>query len=179
MNDQMIERKKHFLQQGTRALQKRQLQDAVALLEEAHDIAPEDVDVSLNLSGAYILTKKFKKAIPLLEVARQTQPDNPMIWTNLGAAYLGNPVLAQDEDQHNAIAAFERALELDPSAPNVAYNIGLIYRHRREYEHALRWFERAVETNPQDKDARYYIDVLTKIIAGEAQDPTDEPPSSE
>jgi tetratricopeptide (TPR) repeat protein len=77
-----------------------------------------------------------------------------MIWTNLGAAYLGNPVLATDAQQQQAIAAFEQALALNPAAPSVAYNIGLIYRDRQENEQAIHWFRRAVQTNPRDKDAR-------------------------
>ena len=163
--DQMEERKKHYLQQGTRALQRGDLNEALALLEEAYDIDAQDMDVRLNLSGAYILAKKFKKAIPLLEALRDEYPQNQMVWTNLGAAYLGNPVLAQDQDQQKAISAFEQALNIDPNAPNVAYNIGLIYRQRNEYAPALNWFERAAATNPKDRDARYYIEVLTKILA--------------
>lgn len=159
------DRKTHFLKQGTRALQRGQLNEATALLEEAYEIDPHDLDVRLNLSGAYILTKKFKKAIPLLETLRDDQPTNPMVWTNLAAAYLGNPVLAQEDDQHKAITAFQQALAHDPDAPNVAYNIGLIYRQRNEYAEALKWFQQAAQTNPQDKDAHYYIEVLTKIIA--------------
>ena len=159
------ERKTHFLKQGTRALQQGKHDDAVALLEEAYTLDPQDIDVRLNLSGAYILTKKFKKAISLLETLREDQPTNPMIWTNLAAAYLGNPILAQDADQQKAINAFQQALAHDPDAPNVAYNIGLIYRQRKEYEEALTWFQQAVQTNPEDRDAHYYIEVLTKIMA--------------
>lgn len=52
-------------------------------------LKPEHLDASLNLSGAYILTKKFKQAVRLLETLREQAPDNAMVWTNLGAAYLG------------------------------------------------------------------------------------------
>jgi len=71
-----------------------------------------------------------------------------MVWTNLGAAYLGNPILAKDEDQQRAIAAFKQALKLNPTAPNVAYNLGLIHRDRQEKDEALYWFRQAVKTNP-------------------------------
>jgi tetratricopeptide (TPR) repeat protein len=61
--------------------------------------------------------------------------------------------LARDEEQQRAIAAFERAFNLDPNTPNVAYNLGLIYRDRQEHDKALYWFRLAVQANPDDADA--------------------------
>ena len=107
-----------------------------------------------DTAGAYILQKAFKKAIPILERAVEQEPDNEMIWTNLGAAYLGNPVLARDEEQRRAIEAFERALEINPIAPNVHYNLALIHRDRGEIEQAMRRFRQAIQANPHDQDAR-------------------------
>ena len=152
-----------LFRRGTELLQRGKVNDAVSTLHKAHAMRPEHDDATLNLSGAYILTKKFKQAAKLLEGLRAKDPDNAMIWTNLGAAYLGNPILANNDEQLAAIAAFERALALDPVAPSVAYNIGLIYRDRREHEQAIAWFERAVQTNPNDKDARNLLDKLRKM----------------
>ena len=47
-------------------------------------IQPEHFDAALNLSGALILTKKFKQAVALLEKLREQAPENAMVWTNLG-----------------------------------------------------------------------------------------------
>lgn len=149
-----------LLRRGTRALHQGKIGTAVELLEHAHQLAPENGDVTLNLSGAYILSKKFKQAAALLEPLSEREAENPMVWTNLGAAYLGNPVLARDDNQRQAIAAFEQALKLDPKAPNVAYNIGLIYRDRQENSKARHWFQRALEANPGDKDAQSYLEQL-------------------
>jgi tetratricopeptide (TPR) repeat protein len=105
----------------------------------------------------------------VLEAAVQLAPGNAMVWTNLGAAYLGNPALATDEQQLQAIAAFDRALELNPAAPNVAYNIGLIYRDRGETLQAIAYFERALQANPNDSDARRLLHKLRKIEKGNNQ----------
>ena len=134
------------------ALHQGQINKAVQSLERAHQLKRENVDVALNLGGAYILAKQFAKAIAILEPLSEQEPHNPMVWTNLGAAYLGNPVLAKDEDHHRAITAFKQAIQLDSTTPNVAYNLGLIYRDRKEIEEALHWFRQAVETNPNDGD---------------------------
>ena len=151
-----------LLREGTQALQRGKTSTAIPLLEQAHRIDPENSDVVLNLAGAYILTKKFKEAAALLEPLSEREPDNPMVWTNLGAAYLGNPVLARDEHQTKAINAFKKAIKIDPKAPHVAYNLGLIYRDRKEYDDAIHWFKQALRANPGDGDAQRYIDQLTK-----------------
>ncbi len=151
-----------YFRRGTELLHEGQAAQAAPLLQKAYELEPEHVDTAVNLSGAYILTNKFRQAVPILEALASRYPDNPAIWTNLGAAYLGNPVLAEDEDQRKAIAAFEQALTLDPIAPHVAYNIGLIYRDRHEKEQAIAWFQRALQANPQDRDARRLIDQLSQ-----------------
>jgi tetratricopeptide (TPR) repeat protein len=123
-------------------------------LEAAYALEPDHADVGINLSGAYILNKKFKKAVPILEALSKQEPENVMVWTNLGAAYLGNPVLATDLNQLKAIAAFEVGFKINPAAPHVAYNIGLIYQDRKEFEQAKAWFKKAIKANPSDRDAR-------------------------
>lgn len=143
-----------LFREGTRHLHLGHNEQARELLEQAYLLDPSHFDTALNLSGAYLLSGKFKKAKVILERLADQAPDSPMVWTNLGAAYLGNPVLARDEEHSKAIAAFKRALELDPAAPSVAYNLGLIYRDRGELDEAIHWFEQALETNPGDRDAR-------------------------
>lgn len=151
---------KDMLVQGTRLLQNGQANKALPLLEQAYESRPNDIDVAINLSGAYILTKKFSKAVSILEPLSVENPEHTMIWINLGAAYLGNPVLARDEDQLRAIFAFENALEIDSAAHSVAYNLGLIYHDRREVDQAIYWFNQAILHNPQDNDARRLLERL-------------------
>lgn len=148
---------------GTELLHAGESAAAVPFLERALALDPDHVNAALNLSGAYILTGQFKQAVAILEPLSERAPTLAPVWTNLGAAYLGNPILAHDEEQLRAIAAFERALEINPVAPSVAYNIGLIYRDRQETELAAEWFHKAIQHNPNDQDAR-------RILARLAED---------
>lgn len=149
-----------LVEKGTRLLTAGKSAEAVALLEKAYALDRQHFDAALNLGAGYILTRRFSSAAPILEALAEREPDNAMIWTNLGAAYLGNPILATDDQQRQAIRAFKQALAIDPLAPNVAYNLGLIYKDRQEDEEAVRWFQRALQANPRDKDARYWIGKL-------------------
>lgn len=147
--------------QGTRLLSQRQPNDALPFLQRAYKLKPNNPDAALNLGGAYILAGKHRQAVPILEKAVELAPDNAQLWINLGAAYLGNPITATDERQRRALAAFNRALEIDPLARSVAYNIGLIHRDRGETELAIAAFRRAVLADPRDRDARRLLNKLS------------------
>ena len=157
MEDQAFDRELNW---GARLLSEGKAGQAQAILERLYQMRPDRSAVAINLGGAYILGGQFKRAVPILEAVVEREPDNAMVWTNLGAAYLGNPVLATTEQQDRAIAAFERALEYDPAAPHVAYNIGLIYRDRDDRERAIYWFTRALQADPLDADARRILERL-------------------
>ena len=152
-----------LFRKGTQLLHQGKAKEARPFLEQAHKLKSDHMDAALNLSGAYILTKKFRTAVAILEPLGEQYPDEAMIWTNLGAAYLGNPVLARSEEQLRAIEAFEKALAVNPVAPNVAYNIALIYRDRKETDKAIIWFKKAIQANPNDKDARALLRSLKAV----------------
>jgi tetratricopeptide (TPR) repeat protein len=125
-------------------------------------MAPTNVDVAINLGGAYILQGKWNKAVRVLSRAAELHPDNVMVWINLGAAQLGRLELSGPQQQERAIKAYERALALDPQAPNVHYSLGLIYKDRGDIDKATAAFEHALTVNPADADARYWLGWLAR-----------------
>jgi tetratricopeptide (TPR) repeat protein len=165
------EKAMQLLNRGAKLLTRGRAQAAIPHLERAYDLDDQNVPILINLGGAYIMAGRHREAIPLLEVARDAEPDNPMVWINLGAAYLGNPVLATSEQQMQAIRAFEQALELNPAAPSVHYNLGLIFVDRHDDDLALEAFRHAVKVNPLDRDARAWLRKLeTKDKQGETHE---------
>lgn len=153
---------RELLSDGTILLSRGKHLQAAEKLEAAYEMDDQNYDVNLNLAGAYILNKKFKRAQEILEKLAEQYPENAEVWQNLGAAYLGNPVLAKEEDQLRAVDAFIYALKLKPDLPHVAYNIGLIHKDRKEYPAAIEWFTVAFKTDPSDKDAIYWLTELTE-----------------
>lgn len=150
------------LSEGAWLLRQNRPVEAMERLLPLYEIAPTDPDVAINLGGAYILQGKWNKAERVLSRAAQMHPDNVMIWINLGAAHLGRLELSGPQQQERAIRAYERALELDPRAPNVNYHLGLIHKDRGDLSQARMAFEQALKVNPGDSDAEYWLGWLER-----------------
>jgi tetratricopeptide (TPR) repeat protein len=148
------DRARQLLNQGAELLRQRRPVEAADQLSRAWELDPTLIEIAINLGGAYVMQGQYADAVSVLEEASRIEPDNVMLWINLAAAYLGPLEISDEEDQFKAITAFERALALDPEAPSVNYNLGLIYKQRGESERAAAHFWRALEVDPSDSDAR-------------------------
>jgi Flp pilus assembly protein TadD len=156
------ERVRALLAEGARLLSEHRPAEAIPPLMKARELDPDNPVAAINLGGAYILQGKHKQAIPLLEQAARLEPDNEMVWINLAAAYLGKLPFSTSEMQDKAIGAFNHALAIDPRAPHVNYNLGLIYLERNDIEQAALHFYAALETNPNDRDAQTWLDRIRR-----------------
>jgi tetratricopeptide (TPR) repeat protein len=152
------------LNQSARFLQSNRAEEAFALLSQLHAQRPDDPEVAVNLGGALILQAKWRQAVRVLEPAAQRHPQHVMLWINLAAAQLGHLDLAGPQQQRRAIAAYERALALDPKAPNVHYHLGLIHKEQGKLPEAIGYFRQALAINPADRDAAHWIKRLEHIL---------------
>lgn len=153
LQQQSGEQYRRQMREASALLSQGQAKEAIVLLERCLVLYPEDLNVLLNLGGAYILAGQHRRAVPVLEKATALAPDNPSLWSNLAAAYLGKLISSDRVRQEKALDAYRRVVELDDQYPSVHYNMGLIYVDRRDWEAAYVAFTRAVETNPYDQDA--------------------------
>jgi tetratricopeptide (TPR) repeat protein len=155
-------------------LERRRGAEAVELLEPCLKHEPQNLDVILNLSSAYILVKKYDRAAELLERGTELAPDDPALWSNLGAAYLGFLAISTPRKQERALEAYHKVLEIDETYPNTYYNIGLIHVDRSEWEKADEAFRKAIRVNPWDKDARLWRKRMAKEMRDESENEEDD-----
>jgi tetratricopeptide (TPR) repeat protein len=167
-----------LLDEGVRLLNAGRYGEALDALRQADDLLPDDPDIMITLSGAMIMAGKWNAAERFLEEAVTKRPENPRLWLNLAAARLGRLEFSTRQRQEQAIAAYERAIELDPVAPSAHYNVGLIHAERQDWEQAIRWFEAAIRANPADKDARLWLKRARAAYEASQQDDSDGESSS-
>lgn len=166
-----LDRARRLVAEAAQLLGQHRPGEAVPLLLKARELEPDNAAAAINLGGAYILQGKHKQATPVLEEAARLEPDNAMVWTNLAAAYLGKLPFASREMQDKAIAAFNTALRLNPRAPHVNYNLGLIYMEQHDIEQAALHFYAALETDPNDRDAELWLNRIRRGEVGKAEPP--------
>ncbi len=165
-NPQPYEESEEFhriLNESARLLSQGRPGEATSRLRALEEKAPGNLDVAINLGGALILQRKWTQAVRLLRRALDAHPRNAMLWANLAAAELGALETSGPKQQERAIEAYQQALQVDPSAPNVHYHLGLIYKHRGELNRASAFFQRAIEVHPGDRDARYWLDKMHEL----------------
>ncbi len=153
-----------ILNESARLLRANRPGEAIAVLEPLRANLPNDPDIAINLGGALILQRKWSQAVKVLKRAVDISPENVLLWTNLAAAHLGRLETSGPKHQKRAIAAYEKALWIDPSTPNVHYHLGLIYKQQGNLSRSSAMFQRALEINPNDRDARYWMEKLSHLL---------------
>jgi len=156
-----------LLNEGARLLRSQRPEEALTPLRQAHKLAPDDPDIAITLGGALVMAAKWSRAVRFLEEATAQHPHNARLWLNLAAAYLGRLPFASHQAQDRAIAAYERAIAIDPHLANAHYSIGLIYAERKDWPQARAWFQAALQVDPLDQDARVWLRRIAAIVETE------------
>lgn len=128
-------------------------QSAIAPLERAVDINPNDENATVYLSNAYLRTDRGSDAVALLEDARTRFPESDAIRQQLTNAYV-----ASDQTEE-ALTGYEEEVQTNPDDPLVRYNYGVLLLESERYDEAIAQLERAVELEPGDVDALYNLGV--------------------
>lgn len=168
------------LQEGERYLKARKFDPAIEAFQRALALYPSSPEAYRGLGAAYLALRQFDEAIDALQRGIQVDPSRVGLHLALGQAYTkkgfaidprcGSPhagigaspgtkddkalrqqwIKKSNDLYHQAMAAFQSALELDPH--NVAAHDGLQYACYRQgqYQEGVAWARRAVELSPND-----------------------------
>jgi tetratricopeptide (TPR) repeat protein len=138
--------------------------DAVAQLEKAAALAPNEPRVLFQLGGAYVEIKDLDKAAAAFENGLAKQPDlnDPLAYeatVTLGAVHFAKG------DNDKAMARFEKALAAKPAAAAPTLGLAKIQFSKGDVPKALQLFEQVVQSapgSPEAAEAEVFIKELKK-----------------
>jgi eukaryotic-like serine/threonine-protein kinase len=112
------------------------------MLPEAHGMAAALRANQFDWAGA---EKEFRRALEL-------GPEVSDVWSAYSGLYL-EPMQRLDE----ALAASQKALELDPLSPFLHRQLGIVYTMMRQYDRAIEQHHNALELDPNFYTAHLYL----------------------
>ncbi len=112
--------------------------------------APKAAPLYYDLAMEFTRQKRQIDAIQHYELAAKYSPEINRIWTNLGISYFDAGLVEK------SIAAFNKALEIEPNDALAANNLGILYMKKNDDVNALSWFIKAVKIKPDFFDALFY-----------------------
>jgi tetratricopeptide (TPR) repeat protein len=149
--------------QGKNEEAKNYFNKAIDVLSEGRRLYPDDTDMLLFLSNAYIGADRIAEATSQFEAGVKAEPNNKYYRYNYGVLLLGAENYEEAEEQ------FKEALKIDPNYNNATYNLGVTYlkwglaiqkkaeaenkideSYKEKYRLALPYLEKAVEMPEAD-----------------------------
>jgi Flp pilus assembly protein TadD len=175
---------------GAEALLGGDLQQAIHLLNVAHQVAPRFEKSLNNLGVCRARSGDFQGALELYRQGLEVDPSNTMILTNMSRAYQqlgradeatallaqveasnttnpfffvyqGDMALARGETQ-KALDYMVRALRLDSEVPEVHVGLMKVYLALGDLEKAKHYLERALKLDANDREALRYAHLIGK-----------------
>jgi tetratricopeptide (TPR) repeat protein len=137
------------------------LENSISTLQEGLKKYPENSDMQVALTSAYIAADKIDVAIGSAEKLVEKDPMNKTYHYNYGVLLLNAERYGEAETQ------LKKAIEIDPDYENAIYNLGVTYvkwgtamnkeaekqgliseDYKKKYEAALPYLEKVVEKDP-------------------------------
>ena len=137
------------------------LNKSITTLQEGIKIYPENSDMLVTLTSAYIASDKIDIALSSAEKLVEKDPMNKTYRYNYGV------LLMSSEQYPEAETQLKKAIDIDPDYENAIYNLGVTYvkwgtainkeaekqgliseDYKKKYEAALPYLEKVVEKDP-------------------------------
>jgi tetratricopeptide (TPR) repeat protein len=140
----------HYYLMAQLTLNEGNLSEAQWYLEQAIQFDPRSILLKMELSDIHLAQHDFKKALDLVERVLVDQPHHVDALIRAGRIHM------QMGDRSSAKAAFEKALAIDSSDPNIFIQLGGIYWNENDPVSAERVFASMALRFPESFAAYYF-----------------------
>jgi tetratricopeptide (TPR) repeat protein len=104
-------------------------------------------------------------SIPVHHAAAQTAPASPANTAEAYAQFLIGHHLEEDDDNDGAIAAYKRAIALDPSAADITAQLAGLYLRQNKIEEAMSSAQDALKIAPANSEANRVLGIVYAALA--------------
>ena len=126
------------------ALALRRTEDAYELAEKGSQEFPSHVDTLVLWAQAQAVVGKTAEALETLRFSERKDREAPQVY------FVRGNILWATEKYAEAVAAYEKALELNPQFPEALRNMGVALIQSARYEEAVSALRRASKMLPED-----------------------------
>lgn len=122
---------------------------SISALQDAAKANPKDPKTWAALGNAHLARNEFRQAATALEEAIKLDPDASGYWSALGESLARASEDGGDPMPPDAVAAFERAIEIDPKDPQARYFLAVKKDLAGDHKGAIdAWFALLADTPP-------------------------------
>ena len=134
---------------GTMQLASGDRKGAVSSLENARKLDPKNKEVLLSLGRAYDATGRYTDAVTAYGAAADIAEATPDARKDATPRYNQGVALAQAGKLTDALAAYDKAIALDPRYYDAVVNSGFILFRQKKTDEAIDRFKAAIKINNQ------------------------------
>jgi cytochrome c-type biogenesis protein CcmH/NrfG len=144
----------HLMTVGGGYLEKKDAANAIATYQKAEKLAPENLDVHLDLANAYLLAGNSPAAIAECQTALNLDHNDPAAYYLMGCACL------RQNQAEPAVQALQQSQKIDPAVTALNFQLGLAQEQLGHLEDAVKEFETVIQYEPDHPSAHYRLSRL-------------------
>ena len=150
----LLESPEFYMQQAQSFRERGLLAEALQELYEAKFLAPDKLDIQLEIVKVLQDMKREDRAYQELERLRKRFPHSPEIPYRLGNVHLGREEYAQ------AVEFYKEALRVAPDFSKAYNNLGVVYMKTARYKEAANAFDQTLALEPDNESAHLNLGLI-------------------
>src|SRR6266850_854562 len=128
--------------------------NAIAAYQKAEKLAPESIDVHLNLANAYLLAGNSKAVVTECQTALNLDHNSAAAYYLMGCAH------ARLNQAEAAVQAFQQSQRIDPAVTALNFQLGMAQESLGNLADAIKEFETVIQFEPDHSSAHYRLSRL-------------------
>lgn len=148
------EKAREYGMQGIKLMDEGNIQQSLALLENARTLDPEAITYPYEIAYAHYLNKDYEKAIAQFSALLNHKEVMPSVYQMLGNAYDLNG------NKEKALQTYKQGMKRFPDVGNFYLESGNIAFADKEYDKAMKFWEEGVKVDPNYPSNYYRLAIL-------------------